>query len=177
MNIAAALPAVEGWGTWAYAAIFAVALLESAPLLGTAVPGATVVAVVGFAVSQGIFALGPSFWAIVAGAFLGDTGAYLIGRKSRGAFTVDGRWLNERHLARGQAFFARFGGASVFFGRFVGPLRATVPFVAGASRMHFGFFTFWNALSSLPWAAAWMALGWASGGAVTSIWQAARSIF
>jgi membrane protein DedA with SNARE-associated domain len=177
VDIAAALPAVEGWGTWAYAAIFAVALFESTPLLGTAIPGATVVAVVGFAVSQGIFELGPSFWAVVAGAAIGDTVAYLIGRKSRGAFTAEGRWLNERHLERGQRFFARFGGASVFLGRFVGPLRATVPFVAGASRMHLGLFTIWNILSALPWAAAWMALGWISAGAITSLWQVAQMIF
>jgi undecaprenyl-diphosphatase len=177
VNIAAALPAIEGWGIWAYAAIFAVALFESTPLLGTAVPGVTAVVVVGFAASQGILALAPSFWAVVAGAFLGDTAAYLIGRRSRGAFTPDARFLNERHLERGQRLFARWGGAGVFLSRFVGPLRATVPFVAGASRMRFGLFTFWNALSALPWAAALLALGWASGGAFVSAWDVARSIF
>jgi undecaprenyl-diphosphatase len=177
VNLAAVLPAIDGWGAWAYAALFAVAVFESAPVLGIAVPGATAVAVVGFAASQGILALAPCFWVVAAGAALGDVGGYLLGRRSLGAFSAEARWLNERHLHRSQAYFARWGNASVFFGRFVGPLRATVPFVAGASRMPFAPFLFWNIVSALAWSAAWLALGWVSGGALLSVWDIARSWF
>ncbi len=177
MNLAAVLPAIDGWGAWAYAAILVIAIFESAPLLGVAVPGATVVAVAGFAASQGILEISPLFWLVSLGAAIGDIGGYALGRRSRGAFSADARWLNERHLARGQAYFARWGSASVFLGRFVGPLRATVPFVAGASRMPFPPFLFWNIVSALAWSAAWLALGWVSGGALLSVWDIARSWF
>lgn len=177
MNLAATLPAIESWGPWAYAAFFFVSVVESMPVLGTAVPGATIVAIIGFAVSQGMFALGPCFWLISLGATIGDFGGYYLGAKSRGAFSAEARFLNERHLARAQAFFARHGSWSILLGRFFSPLRATVPFVAGASRMPLPTFVFWNVLSAFLWSATWLALGWVSGGAVTSLWGALKSFF
>lgn len=177
VNIAAALPAIESWGPWAYAAFFFVSVIESMPVLGTAVPGATIVAIIGFAASQGMFALGPCFWLIGLGATVGDFGGYYLGGKSRGAFSAEARFLNERHLARAQAFFAKHGSWSILLGRFFSPLRATVPFVAGTSRMPVAPFIFWNVVSALLWSAAWLALGWVSGGAITSLSQVARAIF
>lgn len=177
MDLAALLPAVDGWGNWAYLAIFAVSILESAPLLGTAIPGVTVVAVAGFGASQGFFALWPLFVAVALGSFLGDIGGYWLGARSRGAFTCEARFLNERHLVRAKAFFAAHGGKSIFLGRFSGVMRATVPFVAGASAMPFWSFLAWNAVSAIPWTAVWLAVGWLSGGAILSIWDAAKTVF
>lgn len=176
MDLAAALPAIEAWGLWAYAALFAVSLFESAPLLGTAIPGVTVVAVAGFAASEGFFAATPIFWAVASGAFLGDIGGYWLGHKGKHHFRPDRALLNERHLTRAKAFFAAHGGKSVLLGRFTGVLRATIPFVAGASSMPIGAFLFWNALSALLWTGAWLTVGRLSGGAIHSIWDALRSI-
>lgn len=177
MDVAAILPALDSWGNWAYLAIFAVSAFEATPLLGTAVPGVTVVAVAGFGASQGFFEFWPLLWAAALGAFLGDLGGYWLGVRSRGAFTCEGRFLNERHLARAKAFFVAHGGKSILLGRFSGVMRATVPFVAGASSMPFWAFLFWNAVSAIPWTVLWIGVGWISGGAVLSAWDLVRSIF
>lgn len=176
-HLAAALPAVDGWGNWAYLAIFAVEFLESLPVLGTVIPGATVTAIAGLAAAHGILAITPSFWIVALGASLGDVGGYFIGLRSRGAFSSTARFLNERHLARGQKFFDRYGGVSVLLGRFVGPLRATVPFVAGASKMPLVPFLFWNVISAILWTAWWLSVGWVSGGAAKSAWAALGQFF
>jgi len=55
-------------------------------------------------------------------------------------------------LPSGIRFFARHGGKSVFIGRFLGPMRAVVPLVAGVMRMHRGRFWFANVTSALVWA-------------------------
>lgn len=176
-HLAAALPAIDSWGNWAYLALFAVAFFEAIPVLGTAIPGATVTAIAGLAAAHGILSIVPAFWIVAVGAAVGDVGGYLLGARSREAFSPDSRFLNERHLARGQKFFDRYGGVSVLIGRFAGPLRATVPFVAGASRMPLVPFIFWNVTSAILWATWWLSVGWASGGAARSAWDAAKRLF
>ena len=61
------------------------------------------------------------------------------------------RWLNAERLARGQLFLRRHGAWAVFFGRFLSPLRATVPLVTGASGTSFRRFQLANVSSGLLW--------------------------
>lgn len=51
-------------------------------------------------------------------------------------------------------FFVQHGGKSVFLARFLGPVRAIVPLVAGMSGMPVARFTAVNVLSAIAWAAA-----------------------
>lgn len=61
------------------------------------------------------------------------------------------RWLNAERLARGQLFLRRHGAWAVFFGRFLSPLRATVPLVTGASGTSHWHFQLVNVSSGLLW--------------------------
>ena len=93
----------------------------------------------------------------VAGALLGAQVGYLIGRKG-------GRWLLERPgrfqrqrlevLETGEPFFERHGPKAVFFGRFILGLRVWASWLAGATRMRWTSFFFWNALGGICWASA-----------------------
>lgn len=96
----------------------------------------------------------------VAGAILGDTTSYVIGRRYR--TVIRDVWPMRRFpglLARGEAYFAANGRKAVFVGRFLGPVRAMVPLVAGTSRMHVGQFLAIDALAALAWAAAHLVPG------------------
>jgi len=111
-----------------------------------------------------IGAAGLEFWPIWAaaatGAFFGDWVSYWIGRHF--GDRLDGMWPFVRHpdlLPRGRRFFDRFGIASVFFGRYFGPLRAAVPIVAGTCGMEFKRFQIANAASAMVWAAGLLAPG------------------
>jgi membrane protein DedA with SNARE-associated domain len=95
-------------------------------------------------------------WVIVvaaSGAIIGDNVGYILGR-------VGGRRLVERFeplraaLPRGERFFEKHGGKTVFFGRFIAFLRVTAAWLAGITRMHWLEFFAWNAAGGIVWAIA-----------------------
>ena len=138
----------------ALGAVFAAALLESAAVIGIVVPGSLVV--FGGGVLVGLQVLDP-WWvalAAVSGATLGDGFNYWLGRRYHEQ--LRNLWPLRKYpelLDRGQAYFARNGGKSVFLGRFIGPLRAAVPVIAGMSDMPVMRFTVVTMLSAVAWAA------------------------
>ena len=144
----------------ALAAVFAASFLESLALIGTVVPGSTIVFVGGVLV--GLHALDPWWTAAVAigGAIAGDGISYWLGQHYHQA--IRATWPLRRYPAlfeRGEAYFAANGGKSVFLGRFFGPVRAIVPIVAGMSNMPAAHFYAMNVLSALAWAAAHLVPG------------------
>ena len=62
-------------------------------------------------------------------------------------------------LPKGEVFFKKWGAWAIVFGRFSGPMRASVPIVAGALRMPAGVFQIANWSSAFIWAFALMVLG------------------
>jgi membrane protein DedA with SNARE-associated domain len=139
----------------ALGAVFAASLLEAAAVIGTVIPGSTIVFAAGVLV--GLKALDPWLAAATAiiGAILGDSVSYWLGHRYHDA--IRGMWPLRKHpglLDRGQAYFVANGGKSVFVGRFLGPLRAIVPVVAGMSNMPPSRFYVMNVLSAFAWAAA-----------------------
>ena len=135
--------------------MFAGAFAESVAIIGTIVPGSTIVFVGGMLV--GLKALDPwlATFAAVAGATAGDGISYFVGRRYHEA--IRSMWPLRDHpqlLARGQAYFAAHGGKSVFLGRFFGPTRAVVPIIAGMSNMPRMHFYAMNVLSAIAWAVA-----------------------
>jgi membrane protein DedA with SNARE-associated domain len=100
----------------------------------------------------------------VAGATLGDSVSYWIGRRFGGG--IARLWpfsRNPEMLPAGIRFFERHGGKSVFIGRFFGPMRAVVPLAAGLMRMPRGWFWLTNVASALIWAPMLLFVGDAAG--------------
>lgn len=121
------------------------------------VPGETLVLVAGFFAAQGLLDLDALIVVIAIGATLGDSIGYEMGRKmGRPALVWYGSrfGLNEQRVDKADAFFAKHGGKSVFFGRFVGFARALVPFLAGSSQMRYRQFLPYNALGAILWSIA-----------------------
>ena len=146
--------------TLALAAVFAAALLEALAVVGTVIPGSSIVFVGGVLV--GLKALDP-WWtaaAAVTGAILGDGMSYWLGRHHHQR--LRSMWPLKTHpelFDRGRAYFVRHGGKSVFLARFLGPVRAIVPVIAGMSRMPPVQFYVVNVLSAFAWVAAHMLPG------------------
>ena len=138
----------------ALAAVFGAALLEAVAVIGTVIPGSSIVFVGGMLV--GLRVLDPAWTAVAAvgGAITGDGISFWLGHRYRE--TLRTMWPLKSHPAlfdRGQAYFVRRGGRSVFFARFLGPLRAIVPVIAGMSDMPAPRFYLINVLSAFAWAA------------------------
>ena len=88
-------------------------------------------------------------------AIVGDNVGYALGRYG-GRELLD-RWgpiarYAQRSLPPAERYFARHGGKSVFFGRFVAVLRVTVAWLAGITRMQWWRFFAYNAAGGILWA-------------------------
>src|SRR5919206_226164 len=68
-----------------------------------------------------------------------------------------------QHLARAQAYMARWGSHTVFFGRYVAFLRSYVGWLAGINRMAAGPFLLWNLAGATVWTLTFATLGYVLG--------------
>ena len=122
---------------------------------GIPLPGETALITAAVLASQGKLSLPLVIATAAAGAIVGDNFGYLLGRKgARRLFERPG-WLEEQRrdlLVRGEAFFARHGGKTVFLGRWLPFLRITAAWLAGANHMPWPKFLAWNAAGGIAWA-------------------------
>ncbi len=128
------------------------------------IPGSSIVMLGGVLIGLGALDPWPTAVAAVIGAIVGDGLSYWLGHHYRERLPQ--LWPLSRYpqwLARGQAFFARHGGKSVFFGRFLSPVRAFIPVVAGMANMPPARFYVANVLSACAWAGAHLVPGWLFG--------------
>ncbi|MEW7980083.1 MAG: phosphatase PAP2 family protein [Candidatus Sedimenticola endophacoides] len=145
---------------WSGLVIFLVAMSESLAIVGLIVPGVMIMFGIGALIASGAIAFWPALGWAVAGAVVGDGLSFWLGRHFSDRLTRI--WPFSRHpqtLERGIAFFERYGGKSVAFGRFFGPVRAVIPLVAGAMGMRPLRFLAANVLSALAWAPAYLLPG------------------
>ncbi|MDP9648745.1 bifunctional DedA family/phosphatase PAP2 family protein [Paraburkholderia caledonica] len=146
---------LAGHPEWMLTVVFFAAFLESVAVIGTFVPGSTAMFLAGALTGTGSLSLGWVLaWAIV-GAIAGDGLSFWLG--SRYKKRIVKLWPFSRHpevLEAGYRFFDKHGAKSVVLARFVGPLRAIVPVVAGMLGMSPVRFYAMNVLSALLWAPA-----------------------
>lgn len=152
---------IETHQAWAGIVVGLLAFGESLILIGILLPGTTVLVIVGGLVGAGIIEPLPVLLAAMIGAALGDTISYFLGIwLGRG---VVHKWplsRFRREIAKARLFFRRYGFAAIFLGRFFGPLRATVPLVAGMMGMNRRRFQIANVLSAILWAPVVLSPGW-----------------
>jgi membrane protein DedA with SNARE-associated domain len=149
---------------WAAVIMFITAFGESFAFLSLLFPGTTLLIAAGTLMSGGTRPYVPVLIGAVAGATLGDSVSYWLGR--RFGHGIARLWPFTRHpelLPNGIRFFARHGGKSVFIGRFFGPVRAVIPLAAGVMKMPRGRFWVANFGSALVWAPMLLFVGDAIG--------------
>ncbi|WPL15863.1 Inner membrane protein YabI [Thiorhodovibrio winogradskyi] len=159
-GLRALLDTIGAYPGAAYAAVFAAALAESLAVIGAVMPGVLIILVAGALIADGVLGFWPVCLLVITGAVLGDSLSFWLGRRYKRQ--LRSLWPLNRHpapLERGMAFFARHGAKSVALGRFVGPVRAMVPLVAGMMDMPTGRFVLANVGSAFLWAPAYLAPG------------------
>ena len=138
---------------WSGAIVFLIAMSESLLIIGGIIPGAILMLSLGALVALGALELWSTLFWCILGAIVGDQISYWIGYYFKDF--LERSWPFSKYpqiLARGQAFFVKHGGKSIAFGRFVGPVRAVVPTVAGMMGMSPWRFTIVNIISAIGWA-------------------------
>lgn len=160
-------------GGWLLLVVFLLAFAETALFMDLIVPGEVGLIVVGAAAARGDE---PHLAALIVaaslGATLGDSVGWAIGRYV-GADLIERFEWTRKHLGpkveRARTYFTKRGAAAVFFGRFVGALRAVVSVVAGMSDMPYRRFLPWNALASIAWTGLVVSAGYFFGRNVESV--------
>jgi membrane protein DedA with SNARE-associated domain len=145
---------------WAAPVVFVLCFAESLAFVSLLIPAWAALVGIGALVS----ASGLSFWPIwvagAVGAALGDWLSYWIGLKLENR--VYHTWPLSQHpdlIPKGEEFIKKWGALAIFIGRFSGPLRASVPIIAGVFAMPYWHFQLANFSSAFIWAAVLLTLG------------------
>jgi membrane protein DedA with SNARE-associated domain len=162
---------VRDHGEWAAPIVFVLAFAESLAFISLLVPAWAALVGIGALISSGGINFWPVWIAASFGAALGDWLSYWVGLKLE--YSVQHIWPLSRHpdlIPRGEAFVKQWGILGVFIGRFFGPLRASVPLVAGIFEMPYWRFQLANFSSAFVWAAVLLTLGDAISQGVRWLW-------
>jgi len=139
------------------AAAFIMPALETALLLGILVPGELIVIAAGIRAARADVPLAAVVGAAVAGAIVGDSIGYLLGRHFR-------RQITKQHFAkrwsRAQDWLKRKGKPAIFFARFTAFVRSVMPPAAGASKISYRDFALWNSPAGVIWGSGSALLGY-----------------
>lgn len=165
------LAAAQAWlgahPQWLGASILIVACIECLAVAGLLVPGTVVLFALGMMAGSGALSLGQTLLLAYIGGLLGDALSYGLGRR----FHHNIRRLpvlrdNPQWLAAAEGFFHRHGVMSLLVGRYIGPLRPTLPLVAGMLDMPLLRFAAVSMVAAVGWSVAYLAPGWVAGAAL-----------
>jgi undecaprenyl-diphosphatase len=151
---------------WGYVIVGGATFLENSVGAGVIVPGETLVIVGGFYARIGELWLPGVATVAVVGAVLGDNLGYWIGRRyGRGFFERHGRkvLVTPERLDAAEQYYARHGGLTVFFGRFIPVLRSVGFIAAGIARMPWKRFFVFDLAGALLWGVGHSTLGYVLG--------------
>jgi membrane protein DedA with SNARE-associated domain len=136
------------------AGYFGVVLMMAIESACVPLPSEVIMPFAGYLVSIGQFSLIGAATAGALGCNLGSTVAYYVA--AVGGRPVLDRWgkyvlISAKELERTDRFFARYGAATVFFGRLLPVVRTFIAFPAGLARMPMLKFQVYTFLGSWPW--------------------------
>jgi membrane protein DedA with SNARE-associated domain len=158
---------------WAAPVVFVLAFGESLAFISLLIPAWAALVGIGVLIASGDLNFWPIWVAGSVGAAVGDWLSYWIGVKL--GPPVAHVWPLSRHpelLPKGEAFVKRWGVLAIFIGRFFGPLRASVPLVAGIFHMPYWMFQFANFTSAFLWAGVLLTLGDVGAKLIRWLWWA-----
>ena len=144
--------------------LFLVAFTESLPMIGLLVPGSTLVVFAGFLAIHGKSSLILLIIITTSGTLLGDLLSFWLGFHY-GSKLLKLQIFQKHHslIKHTEHFFVDHGGKSIFFARFLGPIRGITPFIAGLSGMPSRSFCGYALISAILWGISYPGLGYLGG--------------
>ena len=152
---------INRYGAWTYCLLFFVIFMETGFVVTPFLPGDLLIFAASTFSARG--ALNPwlLFILLSIAAVGGDTANYWIGHSiGAKAYTGEVKWIKKEYMERTHAFFEKHGGKTIFLARFVPIIRTFAPFVAGVSKMSYGYFITWNLVGGVTWVATFTLLGY-----------------
>ncbi|MGA2489255.1 MAG: VTT domain-containing protein, partial [Anaerolineales bacterium] len=152
---------ITQYGAWTYGLLFFVIFMETGFVVTPFLPGDSLIFAAATFAARGAFNPWLLFLLLAFAAVAGDNINYWVGHTvgSR-AYTGEVKWIKKEYLERTQAFYEKHGGMTIFLARFVPIIRTFSPFVAGVSKMPYGYFITWDVIGGATWVATFTLLGY-----------------
>jgi membrane protein DedA with SNARE-associated domain len=146
---------------WAGPILGLITFGESMVLIGAFFPATVLMVTAGGLAGAGVIDPWSLLICCVIGASLGDAVSYWLGRRlGPKAWTHPRLKPHRAALARARLFFRRYGVFSIYICRFMGPVRAFVPLIAGMTGMAHRKFQVANVGSAVIWVPIMLAPGY-----------------
>lgn len=153
LHIDTHLAAIVGeYGAWTYAILFLIVFCETGLVVTPFLPGDSLLFAAGALAATTELNPVVIFLLLLVAAIVGDSTNYAIGSRL-GARVFSGRYrfVKREHLERTEQFYEKYGGKTIILARFIPIVRTYAPFVAGAARMDYSRFIFYNVSGALLW--------------------------
>lgn len=140
-----------------------VVLAEPALVVGVVLPSVGSMLLLGFLAHLGAVPLWVAVATGVVGAGIGDTAAFLLGRRWASRRDRLRRTVGGRRWDRAETFVLRYGGLAVIAARYLTGLRTVVPRIGGLSGMSYRRFVAHSAPAAASWGATFVLAGYLAG--------------
>lgn len=147
------LALVQEYGMWVYAILFAIIFAETGLVIAPFLPGDSLLFVIGALCGMGSLEIQIAMPLLIAAAFLGDNTNYWVGRLLglRLLNHASQKLIKHEHLEKTHAFYAKHGGKTVIFARFLPIIRTFAPFVAGIGTMNYRLYVMYSIIGGVSW--------------------------
>ncbi|MES2418068.1 MAG: VTT domain-containing protein [Bacteroidota bacterium] len=157
---------MQEYRTWTYLILFLIIFAETGFVVTPFLPGDSMLFAVGALVAGGDTGLNIWFMLIIliAAAILGNTLNYRLGKYfGIQVFKEDNKILKLKYYHQSHEYFEKHGAKAIVFSRFLPIFRTIAPFVAGAAKMSFGKFTYYNVVGGVAWITSLLFAGYLLG--------------
>ncbi len=141
---------IQTYGTWIYLILFAIIFCETGLVVTPFLPGDSLLFVTGTIAARGSLDLQTTLVLLTVAAIIGDNVNYWTGRFV-GARIVERGWVRQEYMERTHHFYEKYGGKTVFLGKFLPIIRTFAPFVAGIAKMTYPKFLAFNISGAITW--------------------------
>ncbi len=155
---------ITGW--WGYLLIAGVVFAETGLLVGLFFPGDSLLFTVGVVAGAGDIDIVRICVLVTLMSILGDQSGYFLGYRTGPAIfrRPDSLLFKQEYVTRTQAFYAKHGGKTLVYAKFVPIVRTFAPFMAGVGRMKYSRFLSFNVFGGIGWVLSMILAGYNLGG-------------
>jgi membrane-associated protein len=145
-----------------YLGIFTAIFAESGFLLGFFLPGDSLLFTIGLFAGQGHFNIFILMVLCLAGAILGDSFGYYVGKKvGPKIFTKEESFFfRKKNIKKTEEFFGKYGKKTIILARFVPIIRTFAPIMAGVGSMEYKTFLSYNIIGGFAWSISFLTVAY-----------------
>jgi membrane-associated protein len=157
---------VKEYKNWIYLILFLIIFCETGLVVTPFLPGDSLLFALGALAAVPEYGLNFFLLLILlcVAAILGDSFNYYTGtRIGNRVYLRDFWFLRRKHIDETQKFYAKYGGRTIIYARFMPIVRTFAPFVAGIGKMNYRKFLSNNIIGATIWVTFFMVVGYLFG--------------